>query len=114
MTSFRGSNDLPLRESHEKQEPFGQLMEPTTSRWRIFLPNFKSHRQSSNSELSSDRASEKKMKPAKWSLGILNDPDTEEVPGKSTFSSREEKSCCENSAMLFLPVLTKAASDSVL
>lgn len=86
MTSSRGSNELPLRESHERPKPFKELAEPTNSRWRIFLHNFKSHRQLSKSESSLNRPSEKKMKPAKWSLGVLNDRETEQVPGTSGFS----------------------------
>lgn len=34
-----------------------------------------------DSEGSLDRVSETKIRPVKWSLGILNDKETDEVPG---------------------------------
>ena len=85
MTSFRGSNDLPLRESHERQEPLKELAEPTNPRWKILLHNIKPQRQLLKFEKASNRTIETSMKPARWSLGILNDRETEQVPGKLKF-----------------------------
>ncbi|KAL9619322.1 MAG: hypothetical protein Q9160_006087 [Pyrenula sp. 1 TL-2023] len=45
--------------------------------WRRFLPNRKTRLESMGSSISS----EKERPPEKWSMGILNDRKTEEVPG---------------------------------
>lgn len=108
MASFCRPSDSPLRESYETQEPFGGRVEPTTSKWRIFLDNFKFPHQSSKSEGSSDRAADEKMRPARWSLGILNDRQTEEVPGTSLPLSTERPNCCENLAALLCTGLIEA------
>jgi len=39
----------------------------------------------SNEDTSSERAEEEK--PTKWSMGVLNDPETHEVPGALLFLS---------------------------
>lgn len=93
MASSHGSDDLPARESHEGQESFEEPVQPAKSRWRDYLNYIKSHRQLTNSDSSLKPALEKDMKPARWSLGILNDRETEQVPGKPQFSfmAREEQ-----------------------
>lgn len=50
-------------------------------RWKKFLATSKSSGQFSSSEESSDGFKKSKARPAKSSLGILNDRETEEVPG---------------------------------
>lgn len=41
------------------------------------------------------------MKPARWSLGVLNDRETEQVPGKSQFLLMKKKRSLQKSASLF-------------
>ena len=102
MASSCRSNDLPLRESREGQESFKKLVEPAKSRWRNCLRYFKSHRQLSNPENSLNAIKEGEMKPARWSLGVLNDRETEQVPGKSRFSFMENKRQLQELSFSFL------------
>ena len=74
----------------ESTDPaLGEKQEPTTepgggsavkvSRWRSFFGGPKP--ETSSSAVSSDGYDEVKARPEKWSLGVLNDRETEEVPG---------------------------------
>ena len=52
------------------------------SRWRRLLRTTRQRPQEVvSSGASSDELDEMKAKPEKWSLGVLNDKETEEVPG---------------------------------
>lgn len=53
------------------------------STWRIKFQRPSFPKRSSNSEKATDELSEIKTKPPKWNLGILNDRETDEVPGES-------------------------------
>lgn len=102
MASSGRSNDLPLRDSREGQESFKKLVEPAKPKWRNCLRYFKSHRQLSNPENSLNPTSEEKMRPAKWSLGVLNDRETEQVPGKPRFFFMEREQQLREFSSYFL------------
>ena len=66
----------------EKQESAVGPGEANTSKqlgWRRFFGGTKL--ELSSAAVSSDGYEEVKMRPEKWSLGVLNDKETEEVPG---------------------------------
>jgi len=66
----------------EKQEPAAGPDAATTWRiptWRRFFGGLKP--EPSSSVVSSEGYEEAKTRPEKWSLGVLNDRETEEVPG---------------------------------
>ncbi len=68
--------------SGEKQDSTIEPGEANTSRpprWRRFFVGPKP--EVSSSAVSSDGYEEVKTRPEKWSLGVLNDKETEEVPG---------------------------------
>lgn len=54
---------------------------PQAPIWKKFIRGPRPQGQSLHPGVESDGDSYTKTKPAKWSLGILNDKDTDEVPG---------------------------------
>ena len=56
------------------------------TKWRRFLGLSKAEPElpSTSTKSSTDGDDEIKAKPEKWSMGVLNDRETEEVPGQST------------------------------
>lgn len=88
MASSPRSNDL--RSDATKDEAFIDPKKPkdvkTGPIWRTLFRTAKPTRTSpAMSEASSDGYVDIKAKPEKWSMGILNDKETDEVPGMSTF-----------------------------
>ena len=49
--------------------------------WRRFLGNNQSALEPATSGVSTDGDDGNKVKPEKWSMGVLNDKQTDEVPG---------------------------------
>ena len=85
MTSSTQANDLPLRQHQDAaQTPPETTTEPApkVAPWRRFLGGSKASQQKTlSSENSTDDDDVPKKKPEKWSMGVLNDTETEEVPG---------------------------------
>lgn len=52
------------------------------SKWKRVLGHSRLAQESISSEKSTDEYAEMKAKPEKWSMGVLNDRETEEVPGQ--------------------------------
>jgi len=59
--------------------------------WRRFLRKSRATQESMHSPVSTDGAGEHKMRPRKWIMGILNDKETDEVPGRSGFGLELER-----------------------
>ena len=53
----------------------------TASGWRRLLGSFTAVNQNISSPASTDGGEDYKTKPEKWSMGVLNDKQTDEVPG---------------------------------
>lgn len=66
-----------------------KMLSTESKGWRRFLPNRKTRLESMGSSISS----EKERPPEKWSMGILNDKKTEEVPGKQIPVAVEPEPC---------------------
>ena len=73
------STDLAPSEKQETTTKPGGMSTSKTSRWRRLFGSPKP--EVSSSAVSSDGYEEVKKRPEKWSLGVLNDRETEEVPG---------------------------------
>lgn len=86
MVADEKSDDLPPGRSERSEGP-AQTGHPTTkvSIWRQLLgiQQAPSGLSSTSDGSSIDGDDEIKAKPEKWSMGVLNDKKTEEVPGKS-------------------------------
>ena len=83
--------DAPPNETapHREKDPESNLeasdgREVKGATWRRFLGGKKkAPREVASSGTSTDGMDDIKSKPEKWSLGVLNDKETEEVPGMS-------------------------------
>ena len=53
----------------------------TTSGWRRLLGSFGAVKGKTSSPASTDGSEDYKTRPEKWSMGVLNDKQTDEVPG---------------------------------
>ena len=60
----------------------------TMSKWKQLLGFAKRRDRVSKFDPSSDDHSDVEIRPAKWSIGILNDKETEEVPGMTDLVTR--------------------------
>ena len=58
-----------------------------TRKWPRFFGKSKSIQDQSTTPVSLEKDENIKNKPPKWSLGILNDRETDEVPGRSNAAS---------------------------
>ena len=68
----------------EFEKPQGASALPSLSKWkRIFGPTNEAH-STGNSHSSSEGSENMKKRPDRWSMGVLNDKETEEVPGERT------------------------------
>ena len=70
----------------------------TASGWRRLLGPFGANKENISSPASTDGREEYKTKPEKWSMGVLNDKQTDEVPGmwhQNGFAPRQDpRRCC--------------------
>ena len=85
-----GPDALPDETAHhhhnnpESDPEASDRREVKGSRWRQFLGGKKKAlHEVASSGTSTDGFDDIKSKPEKWSLGVLNDKETEEVPGMS-------------------------------
>ena len=84
VTANTQPSHLPLQQIQEA-EPTTETSDRTAVKvpiWRRFLGATKaSQPEAASSGNSTDGYDEFKAKPEKWSLGVLNDRETDEVPG---------------------------------
>lgn len=83
MTTTDQPRGLPLREQHDAALEPERVSNPKPSRWKSLFSSSKASKAFSTSRSLSDGYDEIKIRPEKWSLGVLNDKETDEVPGKS-------------------------------
>lgn len=73
----------PGASTAESKEDHSQGMNlPKATGWRSRLGRRKAAPQPASSGSSTDGLEEVKNRPEKWSMGVLNDRETEEVPGQ--------------------------------
>ena len=65
-----------------ERDPVTQRTERASQGWRRFLTTGKQTDPEPDSSKNTSDEEDEKERPSKWSLGILNDPETDEVPGK--------------------------------
>lgn len=88
MAALDKANNMPARAQHDEAE---KVEDSRTSRWKNLLGGSKATKTSPTSRASSDGFEDLKTRPEKWSMGVLNDTETDEVPGMS-FQSRDRES----------------------
>lgn len=84
------ATDLRLDESKDQPviDPEKHKVSPTPPRWRsFFTASTPAKTPPAMPDLSSDGFEAIKARPVKWSLGMLNDKETDEVPGTSVVCS---------------------------
>ena len=86
MTTNDGSNTLPIREQHDLPSEAEKVRDTKPNRWKRLLGRTKATEALPDSRASSDGFEDVKVRPEKWSLGVLNDKETEEVPGMASQS----------------------------
>lgn len=84
MTTHTQAGDPPVQQTQEAKPATGTsdraVVKPSI--WRRFWGATKAAQQeAASSGNSTDGYDEIKSKPEKWSLGVLNDMETDEVPG---------------------------------
>ena len=79
MATISESEDPALGEKQEPTPDSSGAIASKISKWRRFFGSARPELPSS--AVSSDDCEEVKRRPEKWSLGVLNDAETEEVPG---------------------------------
>ncbi|KAL9608556.1 MAG: hypothetical protein Q9167_006617 [Letrouitia subvulpina] len=99
--STRDTNDDPVLEPRKQD----RSSEP--SRWTRFF-RASSRARATASEASSERDGDVKAKPEKWALGILNDRETDEVPGSVLLMSNAKRN--EPLGLRNTPARTSASS----
>lgn len=77
------ANHMPARAQHDAATEAEKVKDLRTSRWKRLLGGSKATKTSPTSRASSDGFEDLKMRPEKWSMGVLNDKETDEVPGMS-------------------------------
>ena len=82
MSATDQAGDLPFREHHDAAIEPEKVPDPKPPKWKRMLGVSKTTKTSPFSRASSDGFDEIKIRPEKWSLGVLNDKETDEVPGK--------------------------------
>ena len=87
MTRSEKSDVTPTGEQRgsDHASPQSVAQEKVLPRWKQLLGFAKVEPAlpETSDNVSTNRENDTKAKPAKWSLGVLNDHETEEVPGKS-------------------------------
>ncbi|KAL8721195.1 MAG: hypothetical protein Q9225_002081 [Loekoesia sp. 1 TL-2023] len=110
MTSDPKRTELPLEEAKEEMTIDSEKHDNTSTkpRWRSFLRAKPTRTPPAMSEDSSDGFEETKAKPQKWSLGVLNDKETDEVPGSVLLMSHAKRN--EPLGLRNAPARTSASS----
>ena len=86
MAANEKPDEAPIGQQRES-EPAGPIPTPPKTnvpRWKQLLGFSKTESvlPSSSTKSSTDAYEDMKAKPEKWSMGVLNDRETEEVPGE--------------------------------
>lgn len=95
MATIPGDANRSMKESKDEaiMEPEKKITQTKPS-WRTMFRTPKPTRKTPVvSDVSSDVYVDVKMKPEKWSMGILSDKETDEVPGKLKLRSQNRKLC---------------------
>lgn len=95
MADSRIPSNLPSHRDEEKSEPTKPTLRKVPQ-WRRLLGvrKIKAALPATNAVASTDEDDQIKAKPEKWSLGVLNDKETEEVPGTSNLKRPVSMPCC--------------------
>jgi hypothetical protein len=81
MTAPDEANNMPAQAQHDAAIEAEKVEDVKSSRWKKLLGGPKATKTSPMSRASSDGFEDLKSRPEKWSLGVLNDKETDEVPG---------------------------------
>ena len=81
MTTTKQANELPPRVQRDAANKAEKVEDTKPSRWKKLLGGSKATKTSPLSRASSDGLEDVKSRPERWSLGVLNDRETDEVPG---------------------------------
>lgn len=81
MASNTKSSDASLQVNQDTPTPSEKEKGSKAPTWKRFFGGPKLARDTSDLAKSSDEFEEIKSRPEKWSMGVLNDRETEEVPG---------------------------------
>jgi len=79
MTTPAATNDIPLHETGGQNQDSRKEKEVRQRKWRTLFGS--ENRGRDNSATSMDDFEDDKIRPEKWSFGVLNDKVTDEVPG---------------------------------
>ncbi|KAI9875063.1 MAG: hypothetical protein M1830_008973 [Pleopsidium flavum] len=79
MTTLAATNDIPLHETRGQDQESRKEKEVRQRKWRTLFGSENKGRD--NSATSVDDFEDDKIRPEKWSFGVLNDKVTDEVPG---------------------------------
>ena len=82
MGSLSLPNDNALETASNAQVGKSHNVKTEASRWRRLFRGQLGTRKPASSRTSTEQEDEVKARPEKWSLGVLNDKETEEVPGE--------------------------------
>lgn len=91
MAARSATDDIRLQDRHPQNQETTKDKETRQRRWKTLLGN--RNRDQDSSDASTDGLEEDKIRPAKWSFGILNDKLTEEVPGTLQLRKELTASC---------------------
>ncbi|KAL8824060.1 MAG: hypothetical protein Q9191_005328 [Dirinaria sp. TL-2023a] len=108
MSAKDQAGDLPFREHHDAAIEPEKAPDPKPPRWKRILGVSKTPKASPTSRASSDQYDEIKVRPEKWSLGVLNDKETDEVPGSVLLMSNTTRN--EPLGLRNAPARTSASS----
>ena len=75
-------------DSQQEQTPAPST--PTSERTRSFFARNSASNGNGGEHLAMDEDEEKESRPTKWSMGVLNDPDTHEVPGMPSHNPKAQ------------------------
>ncbi len=84
MTAPTEANNMPALAQHDAAMEAEKVEGVKSSRWKKLLGGPEAKKPSPTSRTSSDGFEDLKSRPEKWSFGVLNDKETDEVPGMSS------------------------------
>lgn len=93
---------MPAQAQHDSAFEAEKVEDAKSSRWKKLLGGPKATKTSPMSRASSDGFEDLKSRPEKWSLGVLNDTETDEVPGTSSQHSLSNSIAMTERAMPLL------------
>lgn len=81
MAANNEANETLGRQQRDAAMEAEKVEDARPARWKRMLGGPKATKTTPMSRASSDGFEEVKVKPEKWSMGVLNDRETDEVPG---------------------------------